>query len=143
MNEREKTKEIALLANDVESLTQTSELLEQVLGRMVGDDVDSETGELMFFWNRATSVYIQNYGMMAPPQQHPPGMEVEPEENPSVQGLSLLFSVPLKANDMSVGVVSMGNALMIRTLERLKKDLAAEKKKLQKQLSKLAASESA
>ena len=132
MDKKEKRREVADLANDVEIIEQTIKFMNNIMEQMVGDDVDSEYGEILFLWNKESSLYVQNYH----PIMIPLGPE-EPEENAKTVGLNLVFSTPLKYDKMHSGVVGVSNKLILRSMTRLKADLLKEQATFEEKLNKL------
>ena len=132
MDAKEKRREVADLAHDVDTIEQTIEIMNGIMGHMASDGVDSEYGEILFMWNKKSSLYIHNYQpIMIPPQPE------DPPENAQTVGVNLVFSTPLKYDHMHSGMMGVSNRLMLRAMERLKVDLLAEQKKFEKKLNKL------
>lgn len=132
MNATERRREVADLASDIDIIENTMVLLDSIMENMVGDDVDSEYGEIMFLWNKKSSVYVKDSYPIMMPQQ-----EDEPDENAQIVGVNLIFQTPLKYNHMHSGIAGISNKLMLRAMSRLKTDLRKEQGLFEKKLSSL------
>lgn len=135
MDIKERRKQMTDLAMQIEDKDLIVEDIDRLLTVLVGDNVTSDFGQMVYLLNPQENIMISNSQMAVFPQAVP--LEGEEPEPLLTGGIGLQFQDPMLLDDTHGSSITVTNRMMIRSMEALKKEMLREQAKLEKQLTKL------
>ena len=137
MNAKEKRKLLADITTNMEEIDLSVDHITDFLKRIVGDNVTSDIGEIVFAWNPKQDTKIASMLPLVRATGPPPE---DPEDDmPPVEvvGMQMSFYDPAQPEEIYVSSISLDNTMIIRVLEKIKTDLLLRQKELDKELTDL------
>lgn len=134
MGDKERREKIADLAVEQESIEAGIGMATDMMTKVVGDNVTSDTAQIMVMFNPNENVYISASAGVVLPEDKPPDEEPGPTQ---MIGMSLQLYNPVVMRDTTSMSFSINHRTLIRALTLLKKDLENDQKKLDTKMSKL------
>ena len=124
MEVKELRRRMATLTMDINDIDDTVEQLNDLLERMVADNVTSEVGQIMVLFNPQENIYVQSAAPLVLAQQAPPpGEETEPLQ---MMGMNISLADPVLYEETRSSAITLDNGMLIRLLSFMKKDLIKE-----------------
>jgi len=135
MELKEKRKIVADVAVDQEAIDTGIDMINDLLTRIVDDNVTSDTAQMLFVFNAQENVWVAHSAPMIIGQPPPP-----PEQEPApmqMMGMNIQFADVLLLDETLTSAYALTHKMLIRMLTLLKSDMGREQKKLDRKMAKL------
>lgn len=135
MEAKEKRKLVADIAVEQEAIDSGIDMINELLTRIVDDNVTSDTAQMLFIFNPQENVWIANSAPLVLGQ--PPALEGE--ESPPLQmiGMNMQFADHMLFDETLSTSFPLSHKMLIRMLTLLKTDMGREQKQLDRKMAKL------